>query len=115
MNYADYSKSFTPIINIIQCDIKENWFYGDSSTLIYTYNAILKLTKNAFNNNGYLSDVVYSKTTDELKVTSAYNDFSDYSYTYAQQYGGVWIAGSNKFPSNLYHELTNNTFQFQFA
>lgn len=83
VNYAYNADNYLPIINIVECDFKDNYFLGDYASLIYVKDLVLRTTKTTFINNGYLSSTTVTKDITSLAIDSTYYDLYSYTFTSA--------------------------------
>jgi hypothetical protein len=70
---------------------------------------LLNFLDNQVIGNGYLSQTVTKRTM------VAELGFDGYVMYHSQQFGVVYLVGTEAFPTNMYHSIRRNNFQFNFA
>ncbi|CDW73676.1 UNKNOWN [Stylonychia lemnae] len=110
-SFYQYGMSYTPILILERCQIRENYFKGNESSLIYLFKGLLKVINTTAYGNGYLS-----KSTETPKVTiQGYFPYQPYISQLYQTYGLFYLMGMEQFITGNFHEFRNNVFRYNFA
>ena len=51
----EVGSSIQTFFNMSTCTFLDNFFIGESTSMVYVFNALMNITGNTFANNGYLS------------------------------------------------------------